>query len=247
MQLLMEPHFGIFGSNELDDFVVRYKPPSELMERMFHFTSESMKSLKAKANKDNVNNDVIISSFQALAALIWRAIVRAYELAPNEVTNCHLAINVRKRLDPPLPDDYFGNALSNIMTSTTAGDLLSQSLGLAGTLLNESIKKYTDGAVVSDDHWAEAPYFIDLSTFSDLRSVRFGSSPRFEIYSNEFKGLGRPVAVRSGNGNKFVGKVNTYPGCEGGGSVDFEICLLPQQMAILESDPEFMDFVSLAI
>ncbi|XP_021735102.1 uncharacterized acetyltransferase At3g50280-like [Chenopodium quinoa] len=70
------------NNNELEEFVVRYEPPPELMERMFHFTSQSMKRLKAKANKDSVNNGsgVIISSLQALVALVWRAIVRAYEL-----------------------------------------------------------------------------------------------------------------------------------------------------------------------
>ncbi|KAK9270691.1 hypothetical protein L1049_026273 [Liquidambar formosana] len=78
----------------------------------------------------------------------------------------------------------------------------------------------------------------------DPHTVMMGSSPRFNKYGIEF-GLGKAVALRSGYGNKFDGKVSSYPGYEGGGSVDLEVCLLPDSMGALESDKEFMDAVSL--
>ncbi|KAG5542119.1 hypothetical protein RHGRI_021846 [Rhododendron griersonianum] len=65
-------------------------------------------------------------------------------------------------------------------------------------------------------------------------------SPRFRMYENEF-GMGKAVAIRSGYGNKFDGKVMLYPGYEGGGSMDLEINLPPETMVALESDGEFMD------
>ncbi|KAJ0794936.1 putative transferase [Helianthus annuus] len=69
-------------------------------------------------------------------------------------------------------------------------------------------------------------------------SVYMGSSPRFDMYGNEF-GLGKALAVLSGYGNKFEGKVTSYPGREGRGSIDLEVCLLPEHMAAFESDEEF--------
>ena len=70
-----------------------------------------------------------------------------------------------------------------------------------------------------------------------------GSSPRFNKYGNEF-GMGKAVTLRSGYAHKFDGKVSCYPGREGGGSIDLEMCLLPDNMLALESDKEFMEAAS---
>ena len=64
------------------------------------------------------------------------------------------------------------------------------------------------------------------------------------MYGNEF-GMGKALCVRSGYASKFDGKVTSYPGREGGGSIDLEMCLPAQVMTALESDDEFMSFVSL--
>ncbi|KAI8006050.1 putative acetyltransferase [Camellia lanceoleosa] len=68
-------------------------------------------------------------------------------------------------------------------------------------------------------------------------------SPRFAMYDNDF-GWGRPIVVWSGRANKFDGKISAFPGREGGGSVDLEVVLAPETMAGLESDLEFMQYVS---
>ena len=71
-----------------------------------------------------------------------------------------------------------------------------------------------------------------------------GSSPRFNMYGNEF-GMGKAVALRSGPANKIDGGVTSFPGYEGGGSIDLQVCLLPNFMSTLESDEEFMDAAAL--
>jgi hypothetical protein len=73
--------------------------------------------------------------------------------------------------------------------------------------------------------------------------MTMGSSPRFPMYDNDF-GWGRPLAVRSGKANKFDGKISAFPGREGNGTVDLEVVLAPEAMAGIESDHEFMQFVS---
>jgi len=40
-----------------------------------------------------------------------------------------LSINNRHRLDPPLPQNYFGNSINVIKATTTAGELLEHNLG----------------------------------------------------------------------------------------------------------------------
>uniref|UniRef100_N1QR52 Putative acetyltransferase n=1 Tax=Aegilops tauschii TaxID=37682 RepID=N1QR52_AEGTA len=66
-----------------------------------------------------------------------------------------------------------------------------------------------------------------------------GSSPRFDVYGNDF-GWGAPVTVRSGAGNKFDGKATVYEGRGGGGSIALEVCLIPEALARLVTDEEFM-------
>ncbi|ONK81082.1 uncharacterized protein A4U43_C01F25020 [Asparagus officinalis] len=223
-----------------EEYIERYSPP-QLREKLFHFSSQSLDELKAKANKECDTNT--ISSFQALSSLMWRSITRARGLPPYQKTSCRLAIQNRSRLQPPLSPDYFGNSIYAIAATTTVGELMAHGLGWAALLVHQSVRSHTDDAIrelVKKYH--EKPFVYPLSGF-DKYSVMMGSSPRFDMYGCDF-GWGKAVGLRSGAANKFDGKVSSYPGWEGGGSVDLEVCLLPEYMALLEVDEEFMDAVS---
>ncbi|ERM93427.1 hypothetical protein AMTR_s04066p00010340 [Amborella trichopoda] len=63
------------------------------------------------------------------------------------------------------------------------------------------------------------------------------------MYQNDF-GWGTPLVVRSGNANKFDGRIYAYQGREREGSIDIELCLAPQSMTALESDQEFLEAVT---
>uniref|UniRef100_A0A1D1Z0Y5 Putative acetyltransferase At3g50280 n=1 Tax=Anthurium amnicola TaxID=1678845 RepID=A0A1D1Z0Y5_9ARAE len=226
-----------------EQFVERFAPPP-LREKIFHFTAGSVAALKARANAECCSaTEDEISSLQALSALVWRCITRLRRLPGEQTTRCKLAAENRFRLRPPLPADYFGNSIYPIVAETSAGELLAHGLGWAARLLRRCVASHTDGAIRGMvERWMESPRVYALSGF-DRHSVMVGSSPRFDMYGCDF-GWGRAVALRSGNANKFDGKVSTYPGREGGGSVDLEICLPPDAMVALEADQEFTGAVS---
>ena len=170
-----------------------------------------MARLKARANED-INTSNKISSFQALSALCWRAIVRTNRLSNDQSTACRLAANNRQRLDPPLPQAYFGNCIAALKTTTTVGELLDHNLGWAASLLHHTVVNHSDKVVRGFvDEWLKSPFIYHLDKLFDC-SVMMGSSPRFDMYGNEF-GIGKAVALRSGYANKFVGKVTSYEGC----------------------------------
>ncbi|KAJ7951032.1 HXXXD-type acyl-transferase family protein [Quillaja saponaria] len=73
-------------------------------------------------------------------------------------------------------------------------------------------------------------------------SLATGSSPRFNVYGNDF-GWGRPLAVRSGNGNKSGGKITVFEG-EEEGSIQFEVSLSAETLQALKDDADFMATVS---
>uniref|UniRef100_A0A7N2QY77 Transferase n=1 Tax=Quercus lobata TaxID=97700 RepID=A0A7N2QY77_QUELO len=216
-----------------DEFISRGEAP-KLRERMFHFSSESIAKLKAKANVESNTNK--ISSFQSLSALVWRCVTRVRRLPCDQITNCSLAANNRSRMEPSLSNDYFGNSLHALRGVTTAGELLEHSLGWAARKLREAVANHTD-QVVRDwvDTWLQSPIVYQLTKPFNKNNVMMGSSPRFNMYGNEF-GMGKAVALRSGYADKFDGKVSSYSGYEGGGSIDLEVCLLLNSMSALESD-----------
>ncbi|PRQ27732.1 putative shikimate O-hydroxycinnamoyltransferase [Rosa chinensis] len=222
------------------EFIDRVEAP-KLRERMFHFSAESLAKLKAMANSENETSN--ISTFQALSALLWRTITRARLLPPDQETSCRLAANNRARLDPPLPPNYFGNAIYPVKSELiNAGELLDHGLGWAAWKLHQAVVNLNDQVLKRYlDYWLKSPTVFTMRYF-DPFSVMMGSSPRFDMYKNEF-GMGKAVALRSGYANKFSGKVSSFQGREAG-SIDLEVCLLPEVMRALESDDEFMEAAS---
>ncbi|XP_074283746.1 putative acetyltransferase At3g50280 [Silene latifolia] len=225
-----------------DEIVSRYQAP-QLKEKFFHFSSSVVMKLKTKANHDSKTNT--ISSFQALTAFVWKSVVRATSRPANEVTKCRLAINNRPRFDPPLPNNYFGNCVNVLATSTTVDELLNHDLGWVASQLHHLVVNYNDKVVRDElEQWLISPVFFRLDMLASP-GITMSSSPRFDMYGNDF-GLGKPVAVRSGSANKFPGSVTACPGREGGGSVELEICLPLESMIALELDEEFMAAASLS-
>ncbi|CDP06257.1 unnamed protein product [Coffea canephora] len=223
-----------------DEFISRFQTP-ELLERYFHFSAESLAKLKAKANAEC--NSTTISTFQALSALLWRCITRARNMPSDQQTSAGTSVNSRLRINPPLSEEYFGNCVQVVAVTTTCGELLTNGLGWAAWKLHELVINQTDRSIREwVESWVKSPFIVWIGRFSNR--IQIGSSPRFNVYGSEF-GLGKALAVRSGFANKPDGKITLFPGREGGGSMDVEVCLPPQSMSFLESDQEFMENVSL--
>ncbi|KAK1427427.1 hypothetical protein QVD17_16113 [Tagetes erecta] len=223
-----------------DQFIDRPNPPV-LRERIFHFTSDSLSKLKSKVNSEC--NTRMISRLQSVAALVWRCVTRARRLLRAQETSCKLAADNRKRLSPPLPETYFGNSLHSIKATTTAGELLERSIGWAAWRLHQAVTNHDDKMIKEFvDSWLKTP-LVYTTRFFDANCIHIGGSPMFDMYGNKF-GLGEGYAVLSGRANKFDGKVTVYPGRDGAGSMDLEICLLPEYMLALESDKEFMSVIT---
>lgn len=226
---------------DASEFLDRFEAPV-LKERIFHFSAESLATLKARANRESETSK--ISSFQSLSALVWRSVTRARNFPEQLVTGCRLAANNRHRIDPPLSPDYLGNSITPLRTSATVGELLGNGLGWAAWRLHLAVVNHTSERLMAGyENWMKTPAIYKLGETFDPFSVMLGSSPRFDKYGNEF-GMGKALALRSGYANKFDGKVTGYPGRDGGGSIDLEICLPPATMAAIELDPEFMAAVT---
>lgn len=196
--------------------------------------------LKAKANNQMGTNK--ISSLQALMAHLWVSITRIRNPNPDEEVSYNVLVGTRQRIRPPLSEHYLGNAIVFGTVKSTAGELLNNGLGWAAWEINKMVASQTEKEVrrVLED-WSKRPKLSKLGTLRANHAMT-GSSPRFNVFGNDF-GWGRPIAVRSGPGNKFDGKLTVFPGFEQG-SIDFEACLSDLTLQSLADDAEFMEFAS---
>ncbi|OIV95583.1 hypothetical protein TanjilG_23814 [Lupinus angustifolius] len=232
-----------------DEIKVTFNYEEPLRERIFSFSYDSIQKLKARVNQrlltenDNGHCFFEILSFQSLCALVWRAVTRARKLPETKTTTFRMAVNIRNRIEPKLSDSYFGNAIQGIATRAVAGDMLLKDMRWCAEQLNNNVKAHDSTMVRRElEDWERDPKCFALRN-RDGATIQMGSLPRFSMYENDF-GWGKPVAVRSGGGNKFDGKMSAFTGREGSGAVDLEVILAPETMVGIENDPEFMFYVS---
>ncbi|PKA52497.1 putative acetyltransferase [Apostasia shenzhenica] len=251
---------------------VTFQVGATLRERIFHFSRDAIRALKFRANHQTLinNNDELytkqlhdnksssmgmadhgkleISSFQSLCAQLWRSVTRARKhLTPEAPTTFRMAVNCRNRLAPPIDRYYFGNAIQSIPTTAAVRDVAESKLGWVAALLHLNVMAHGDDKIRQGvEEWEASPRCFPLGN-PDGAGITMGSSPRFPMFDGNDFGWGGPIAVRSGKANKFDGKISAFPGREGGGSIDLEVCLAPETMAALLEDKEFMQYVSAEI
>uniref|UniRef100_A0A0D9X3R2 Acetyltransferase n=1 Tax=Leersia perrieri TaxID=77586 RepID=A0A0D9X3R2_9ORYZ len=232
---------------KLQNVIRRFERP-DVMECFFTFSAASAKKLKARANAENAGTDMAtatISSLQAVLAHLWRAVSRARRLSLSQATFYTVLIGCRGRVNG-IPAGYVGNAVAFGKAEATAGEIEEKGIGWTAWLLNRAVASF-DEADMREwlERWVREPEFTYMSSLQSTAGVALitGSSPRFDVFGNDF-GWGRPVAVRSGSGNKMDGKATVFEGPEGGGSMSLEVCIAPDALARLVTDEDFMDAVT---
>ncbi|KAG2310875.1 hypothetical protein Bca4012_025380 [Brassica carinata] len=208
---------------------------SLLREKVFRFTSRNISELKSKANGEVSSDDRKISSLQAISAHMWRSIIKNSDLNPEEVVHCKLLMDMRRRLNPPLDKECFGNVVASAAATTTAGEMLSNGLGWAALQINKTVGSQTaEGFRMFAEDWVKEPKIPNRR-----KCVSVASSPWFNVYGNDF-GWGKPIAVRAGPGNTSDGKLIVYPGIEEG-NIEIQTCLSSHVLDKLSADAEFFE------
>nr|BAA93453.1 acyltransferase homolog [Petunia x hybrida] len=217
------------------DVPANVDPP--LRERVFKFSELAIDKIKSTVNANS--GETPFSTFQSLSAHVWLAVTRARQLKPEDYTVYTVFADCRKRVDPPMPESYFGNLIQAIFTVTAAGLLLASPIEFAGGMIQQAIVKHDAKAIDErNKEWESNPKIFQYKD-AGVNCVAVGSSPRFKVYDVDF-GWGKPESVRSGSNNRFDGMVYLYQGKNGGRSIDVEISLEANAMERLEKDKEFL-------
>lgn len=178
-----------------------YSPPPLLVwqldameERMKKTTMVTLKlkkkeadKLKEKANygRNNVNARSY-SSFEAIAGHMWRCACKARRHESQQPTRLYFPMDVRNRMEPPLPQFYFGNAMCRAAATSTSGELLSKPLSYASSKIREAIDKATDEYLRSSMRFVKN--LQDISQYRNFHSPgctqgAFHGNPNMSINS----------------------------------------------------------------
>ncbi|WJX30964.1 hypothetical protein P8452_19449 [Trifolium repens] len=238
---LLDGLFIGFTINHLASDVQSTKP-SNLSEGVFNFTKEKIAQLKFKANTETKNeNNIKISSLQAVLAHVLRSIVRCEKLDPEQEVLYILAIGVRERMIPPLDENYFGNATIVSGFTMKAREILEcGNFAKVALEMNKTISSNSNDEKIKNNYesWLRKPKLLTGCDLTRCYSLTTSSSPRFDVYGNDF-GWGKPVTVRCGGANKRKGKITVFAGAEEG-SIDIVPCLPYQILEAMGNDNEFM-------
>ncbi|CAH2043189.1 unnamed protein product [Thlaspi arvense] len=209
---------------------------TELQEKMFHLTKESVLKLEAKANDES---DEKISSIEAVLGHIWRSMIKQSGMSREEETHCRLPINMRRRLDPPLEEECFGNVSQTGIATVTVRELLDHGLGWAAVQINKMERSQTDeNAKAFAEDWVKN---VKIPVSVGSKDLVVTNSHRFDVYSNDF-GWGKPIAARAGP-PYLNGRLVVFQGAEEG-SLDFQACFHPHVLQKLIMDNDFNEYVS---
>lgn len=100
-----------------------------LIEGSFHITAPSVAKLKQKVLEEGNGSLKSCSRFEALAAFVWKARVKALRFPSDQRVQLLFAINARRIFNPPLPEGYYGNAIVSPCITLYAKELSEISLG----------------------------------------------------------------------------------------------------------------------
>lgn len=209
-----------------------------LREKVFKFSESAIAKIKSRVNASPPSDgSKPFSTFQSLAVHVWRHVTHARNLKPEDYTVFTVFADCRKRVDPPMPESYFGNLIQAIFTVTAAGLLSGNPLEFGASLIQKAIESHNAKAIEErNKEWESAPKIFQFKD-AGVNCVAVGSSPRFKVYEVDF-GWGKPESVRSGCNNRFDGMIYLYQGKNGG--IDVEITLEGGAMERLEKDKEFL-------
>ncbi|KAJ8767928.1 hypothetical protein K2173_020868 [Erythroxylum novogranatense] len=112
--------------NSISTLQVRSLTSQTNSEVIFEISRDQIKALMPVRDQKEESGKTKYTYFEILTAFIWRTACRARNLSHDQATKLRFAVDGRSRLNPPLPPDYFGNAVFSCATMAVSGELLSE-------------------------------------------------------------------------------------------------------------------------
>ncbi|KAL5972364.1 hypothetical protein ACLOJK_041618 [Asimina triloba] len=138
------------------------------------------------------------SSFEIVAAHVWRCLCKARNLAQDQLTKMYIPTNGRDRLCPPLPPGYFGNVTYTASPVAAVRDVVSGSNTFAVSTIHDALARMDDEYLRSAlDYLELQPDLTQIIRRADTfkcPNAGFVSWAKLPLYDADF-GWGKPTYV----------------------------------------------------
>lgn len=154
------------------------------------FDRKSINELKKLARITGQHSESSYTSFEVLAAHIWKTWATSLNLPPNQTLKLLFSINIRKRVEPSLPSGFYGNAIVLGCAQTTVKDITKKGLSYAAKLVKQAKEKvgnkYVREVVDLVSHARACPDSVGVLILSQwsklgLDHVDFGKGPPVQV------------------------------------------------------------------
>eukprot|EP00249_Psilotum_nudum_P019409 c27240_g1_i1 orf=429-1781(-) len=207
---------------------------------IFRLTKMQLEMLKREAVDPETK--AAYSTYETLAAHVWRCVCKARNLCEEQESKLYIATDGRSRLNPPLPEGYFGNVIFTATPMAFSGDLVSKPLYYAANQIRKALAR------MDNEYLRSAVDYLQLQP--DLRKLVRGAhtfkSPnlgitswvRLPIYDADF-GWGRPIFMGPA-AIPYEGLAFVLPSSTNDGSVTVSLAFTAEDMARFKT--HFFDF-----
>ncbi|KAL3647155.1 hypothetical protein CASFOL_008123 [Castilleja foliolosa] len=176
--------------------------PTNRVRSTFTLSPSNIKKLKnlVLAKKPEL---IQVSSFVVTGAYIWTCLMKS-EVGDKDSEEMFLfTVDVRSRVDPPVPENYFGNCLGYGMAGLERKELVGEEGFVnAAAAIAEDIKNRVNkkGEVLKGvEDWMSG-----WEKFVNKRVLGVSGSPRFDLYGLDFGwGRARKLEVASIDGESY--------------------------------------------
>nr|ADL62855.1 hydroxycinnamoyl-CoA transferase 2 [Cynara cardunculus var. scolymus] len=197
-------------------------------------TLDQLNVLKASTKNDGSNTTY--STYEILAAHLWRCACKARGLPDDQLTKLYVATDGRSRLSPQLPPGYLGNVVFTTTPVAKSGDLTTQSLSNAASLIRTTLTKMDNNYLRSAIDYPEVQ--PDLSAL--IRGPSYFASPnlnintwtRLPVHDADF-GWGRPVFMGPAC-ILYEGTIYVLPSPNNDRSMSLAVCLDADEQPLFE-------------
>ncbi|XP_027063125.1 agmatine coumaroyltransferase-2-like [Coffea arabica] len=202
----------------------------------FHFSLGFLAKLKAKASSRN-GNDKSYSTFESLVAHLWKAVTKARGLSAYQTTSVRISVNGRMRMDPRIPNEYFGNLVLWALPTAKVKDLLREPVPYGAKLIHDTVANVNDNYFRSFIDFASHKVkeenlvpVVDMGqSVIECPNLDVSSWLRFPFYDLDLGG-GSPYVFMPSY-YPLEGTILLLPSFIGDGSIDAVIALFEDHLA----------------